>query len=84
MQVVATASSSHFYSQESVDASVRAVQGDEDIAIDGCQNPGENGVRVWRDVDEWSVSFARVGCAVMLMTAGLEESRGSHPAYRSE
>ena len=84
VQVVATASSSHFYSQESVDASVRAAQGDRDFTMDGYGTPDEAGVRVWRDVDEWSVSFARIGYAVILMTSGLEESRRSHPAYRSE
>jgi phosphopantothenoylcysteine decarboxylase len=56
VQVVATTSSLHFYSQEKVDAAVMKalnLEGDERQS-EGAT--GEVGVKVWRDADEWSVS----------------------------
>jgi hypothetical protein len=67
MQVVATRSSLQFYSQGSIDASVlSALQADKhhpnpmpNGSLEG-SNPNSlddgNGVRVWTDADEWSVS----------------------------
>ena len=66
IQVVATKASSHFYSQETIDAAVRASFGvngvDKDVHMS--MTPPEDfpngpdqlyGVRVWTDDDEWSV-----------------------------
>lgn len=66
VQVVATKASSHFYSQESVDETVRAAIKPL-IASTGGMNE-EYGVKVWTDADEWSVcQSAELG---ILLTPG--------------
>ncbi|GFZ43910.1 hypothetical protein JCM24511_01630, partial [Saitozyma sp. JCM 24511] len=57
LQVVGTPSSLHFYSQESVDASVRASLGLHTVEDDV-------GVKVWVDADEWS-DWKKVGDPIL-------------------
>ncbi|WVQ80730.1 hypothetical protein IAT38_002835 [Cryptococcus sp. DSM 104549] len=54
VQVVATKASTHFYSQEDIDKSVRGSLGLED------DYEGDVGVRVWTDEDEWA-DWKKVG-----------------------
>ncbi|WVQ80731.1 hypothetical protein IAT38_002836 [Cryptococcus sp. DSM 104549] len=54
VQVVATKASTHFYSKEEIDKSVRQALGI------GEDHDGDVGVRVWTDEDEWS-DWKKVG-----------------------
>ena len=73
LQIVATRSSLHFYSQESIDASIRMspktlvqnghVKADGEAAdVKAAEEIVDEsvGVRVWTDADEWAVSNARL------------------------
>jgi hypothetical protein len=55
VQVIGTDNSRHFYTQEQVDEQVRLAR----TATCNEENPIElvdEGVRIWQDSDEWSVS----------------------------
>lgn len=59
MQVVATRASRHFYTQQQVDDEVAAGPRPNDpngSEVEQQLHESENGVRVWVDEDEWSVS----------------------------
>lgn len=73
IQVVATKSSCHFYSQQAIDAAVRASLGldgmDRDVEVSTTPPKHSTsvshepyGVRVWTDADEWSV---RQDCSIV-------------------
>ena len=68
VQVVATTASSHFYSQEMVDAAVMNAleSAGHESRSQGVER--DLGVKVWRDADEWSVSYKTRSRALYKLT----------------
>ena len=87
VQIVATKSSLHFYSQEQVDQAVQSAQVTAEADAEGEQTTRHEvrGVKVWTDPDEWSVScYPSTDPSVKLTKGGLEADRRSDLAHRGE